>query len=253
MRALLAAMCCPVGDPAAGLARHRDTLALAQRHGCGIAVFPEMSLTGSVRPALNPDRALALDVPVVAALAAATAGTAPAALFGLAERGAAGFHITQIFASEGRVQGFYRKCHLGEGEEGFLGGARGRTFALGGIPFGVAICAESTVDYPFDEAAAAGCSLVFFCAAPGLWHRRVDEAGWRRGLRWWEGSGLADVRRHARRLGIWVALATQAGSTPDEDFPGLAALVDPRGDVVARLPDWRAGHLVVDIPLDGDT
>ena len=45
-----------------------------------------------------------------------------------------------------------------------------------------------------------------------------------------------------------MALATQAGSTADEDFPGIAALVDPAGEVVARLPDWHAGTLVVSLP-----
>jgi predicted amidohydrolase len=47
---------------------------------------------------------------------------------------------------------------------------------------------------------------------------------------------------------VWIALAGQAGSTADEDFPGLAALVGPDGQVHARLPDWRAGTLTVDIP-----
>jgi predicted amidohydrolase len=47
---------------------------------------------------------------------------------------------------------------------------------------------------------------------------------------------------------LWIAIATQAGSTVDEEFPGLAALVDPRGDVVAQLPDWQPGNLVVEIP-----
>jgi predicted amidohydrolase len=46
-----------------------------------------------------------------------------------------------------------------------------------------------------------------------------------------------------------VALATQAGSAVDEDFPGIAALIAPTGEIVARLPDWRAGTLVVDLPL----
>jgi predicted amidohydrolase len=51
------------------------------------------------------------------------------------------------------------------------------------------------------------------------------------------------------RTGAWVALVTQAGATEDEDFPGVAALVAPSGEVVTRLPDWRAGTLVVDVPL----
>jgi predicted amidohydrolase len=52
--------------------------------------------------------------------------------------------------------------------------------------------------------------------------------------------------RHARRLGVPVTMATQAGSTEDEDFPGLAALILPSGEI-ARLPDWRPGSLIVDV------
>jgi hypothetical protein len=44
-------------------------------------------------------------------------------------------------------------------------------------------------------------------------------------------------------------MATQAGSTEDEDFPGLAALVSATGEV-ARLPDWRAGPLVAEVDAD---
>jgi 8-oxo-dGTP pyrophosphatase MutT (NUDIX family) len=44
-------------------------------------------------------------------------------------------------------------------------------------------------------------------------------------------------------------MATQAGSTEDEDFPGLAALVLPSGEV-ARLPDWRAGSLIAEVAAD---
>jgi predicted amidohydrolase len=43
-------------------------------------------------------------------------------------------------------------------------------------------------------------------------------------------------------------MATQAGATEDEDFPGLAALVSPDGGI-ARLPDWRPGTLVVEVPV----
>jgi NAD+ synthase (glutamine-hydrolysing) len=117
-----------------------------------------------------------------------------------------------------------------------------------GLTLGVAICAESGVDLPFDAAAAAGAQLVLLPAAPGLYGRRTDDDSWRRGFSWWEAKGLGDAIHHARRRGIWIALATQAGSTVDEDFPGLAALVSPDGVVVERLPDWREGVLIVDIP-----
>jgi 8-oxo-dGTP pyrophosphatase MutT (NUDIX family) len=125
-------------------------------------------------------------------------------------------------------------------------------FTYGAAQFGAIICAESGVDFTWDASAAAGASVLFLCSAPGLYERRTDEASWRSGFEWWEGNGLAHARRQAQRLGLWVAMTTQAGATVDEDFPGIAALIAPNGEIVERLPDWRPGTLVVDIPVTTD-
>jgi hypothetical protein len=121
-----------------------------------------------------------------------------------------------------------------------------------GVRLAIAICAEARFDAPSDAAAAAGAGLVLFPAAPGLYGRRTSAASWRDGFAWWEGCALGDARRHARRGGLWIALAGQAGSTEDEDFPGLAAVVSPAGTVTGRLPDWQPGTLVADVPLGAD-
>ena len=249
MRALLAALRCPKGDVAGNLAAHVRLLTGAAAAGCDLALFPEMSLTGSVDPATHRERLIGLDAPAIAALARATGETGVGACFGIAERSPAGEpHITQVFAASGQLIGEQRKRHLGEGEEAFTAATTTVVFGRRGVTFGVAICAEAGFDGPFDEAVAAGAGLVLFPAAPGLYGRRTTEDSWRRGFAWWEGSALGDARRHARRLGLWIALAGQAGATADEDFPGLAALVGPDGQVAARLPDWRPGVLTVDIP-----
>jgi len=249
VRCLLAAIRCEKGDVAANLAAHLDLVAQAGADGCQLAVFPEMSLTGSAEPATHPERLIPLTHPAVTELAGASRPAGVGICFGIAERASHGPSITQVFAAAGRVAGVQRKRYLGEGEEAFTPAAASAVFDHAGARFGVAICAESGRDAPFDAAAAAGASLVLFPAAPGLYGRRADEASWRRGFGWWEGSGLADARRHARRLGLWIAMAGQAGATADEDFPGLAALVRPDGVVAARLPDWHPGVLTVDIPL----
>jgi NAD+ synthase (glutamine-hydrolysing) len=250
LRVLLAAVCCPKGDWPANLAAHDEVLRQARDEGCHLAVFPEMSLTGSVDPGAHPGHLLRLESEPVQSLAELTRRHSVAAVFGLAEQGDRGAcHITQAYARAGRLAGAYRKRHLGEDEGAYTPGTEQALFRFGQLSFGIAICAEGGVDYPFDEPAAAGAEVIFFCAAPGLYGRRTDDAGWRAGHSWWESCGLVGARRHAARTGVWVALATQAGSAGDEDFPGLAALVAPGGEVVARLPDWRAGTLAVDLPL----
>lgn len=244
-RLLLAAIECAKGDHARNLGRHVEALREAAEAGCDMAVFPEMSLTGYVAPG----EGVPLDHELVRSLVEETAASriGVGALFGMTEDGGC---ISQVLAAGGRVVGVYRKRHLGQGEDDYVIGDDPGVLTLPGAsePFGVAICAESLVDFPFDEAEAAGASLVCFCAAPGLHGRRRTDEEWRAGFDWWLSAGVEDCRRHAKRLGLWVAIATQAGCAGDEDFPGFAGLVNPDGEVIARLPDWRAGTLVVEVP-----
>jgi predicted amidohydrolase len=66
VRALLAAVCCAKGEVEQNLAAHLELLARAAAAGCELALFPEMSLTGSVDPAAHPERLIPLDHPAVA-------------------------------------------------------------------------------------------------------------------------------------------------------------------------------------------
>lgn len=252
MRILLGAVPCEKGDLSGNLARHVQLMGEARRSGCDLTVFPEFSLTGSVDPAAKPDHALAIGHPAVQELVDATAEIGVGAVFGLAERREDAFFITQAYAASGELFALQRKRHLGEGEEAYAASSESAVFELGSARFGAVICAESGVDFTWDATVAAGAQVVLMTSAPGLHGRRVRDAEWRDGFEWWESCGLADARHHAARLHVWVAMATQAGSTVDEDFPGIAALIDPNGDVVERLPDWRPGHLVVNVPVAVD-
>ncbi len=249
VKALLTAMNCQKGELEANTRRHIELLEEGAARGARVVAFPEMSLTGSVDREHWPGHAIGLDHAAVAEVVAATAAHAgAAALFGVAEAVDGRVYITQVLADGGRVTGRYQKRRLGDDEESYSAGSEPAGFALGSTPIGVAICAEGAVDAPFADAAAAGARAVFFCSAPGLYGRRLDRAGWQAGFDWWSGSALGDAARHARRLGLWIALSTQAGSTADEDFPGLAALVDPSGTVVTALADWHEATLLVDLP-----
>ena len=228
-RLLLTAVTCHKGDPDRNLAAHRELLAEGAARGCDLVVLPEMSLSGSVDPSRTPERLLDLDGPHVRALVEATAG-ARAVCFGLAEAG--GPWITQCIAAGGELVAVQRKRLLGEGEEAFV--AAPEEAATWG-PYSIAICKEGE----HDPAWEAGTPIVLFCAAPGLYE--TFEAG----VVWWEGHGLGQAAHHARRRGVWVALSTQWGTTEDEDFPGIAALVSPDGEVVAKSME---GVLAVDVP-----
>jgi 8-oxo-dGTP pyrophosphatase MutT (NUDIX family) len=168
VRILLAAVNAPKGDLDGNLARHLAVLDQARVQGCHLAVFPELSLTGSVDPRRHPGRALALDAGPVLALLEGTRRAGVAALFGIAEHEGATFNITQVYGHSGRLGGVHRKRHLGEGEEGHQTGGGPGVFQLGAARFGVTLCAEGEAGFPRDAAASAGVAVLFNCSAPGL-------------------------------------------------------------------------------------
>jgi predicted amidohydrolase/SAM-dependent methyltransferase len=252
VRALLVAMVAEKGSLGGNLDQHLDVLERAAAFGCEIAVFPEMSLTGSVDPRRHPQRLVEPGCEAVERVVAATGRLGVAALFGIAERAAEGPYITQLYASGGVLWGRHRKRYLGEGEEGYVAGDCDRppVFELEGNRFGVVVCAEAHRDEPWASVAAGGARLAFMCAAPGLYGRRTDEGSWRAGHEWWVALGLGDACRQARRHRLFVGIATQAGRTEDEDFPGLAALVGPNGQVLRRTPHWGPDLLLVEVPVE---
>lgn len=243
MRAVLLAMECAKDDLAGNVRRHLDEIAYAESIGADLVVFPEFSLTGGVDPAAAGDRLVGLADPTVQAIAGAT-GTVTA-VFGLAESG--GPFITQVVAAEHELVAIQRKRFVGDGEERYAVGTATPVFAVAGRRCALIICAEAGHHAAWDACARAGAEMILFCSAPGLSGRRIDEAGRRAGLTWWEACGLADARHHAARLGVPILMATQAGSTVDEDFPGLAAAIGADGRVRSRTPDWRPGRLVVEL------
>ncbi len=247
MRALLTAVTCEKHALDRNLAMHLGFVDHASRHDCRLVVFPEFSLTGSVDPTSDPGDSITIDDPAVATLVAATGEYRVAAVFGFSERVGDAFFITQAVACDGELVAAQRKRHLGDGERGYSTGSDTVVFTVDATHFGMTICAEAGVEWTWDATIRAGAEVVLFCSAPGLDDHGTSEASWQAGFDWWEGCALGDAVHHAERLKVRVAMATQAGTTVDENFPGIAALIDADGSVIDRLPDWRPGTLIVDL------
>ncbi|NKB69697.1 MAG: carbon-nitrogen hydrolase family protein [Candidatus Latescibacteria bacterium] len=216
-----------------------------------IVGLPEMSLTGYADPTRYPDAIIRLDGPEVARFVARTRGNPATVLVGLIEEnpGAKPF-ITQLAARDGQVLGHYRKRTI-ENEEAdwFSPGTPGPVFEQDGLTFGLSICADIGNEAVFADCAGKGARLVFELAAPGLYGEQASR-NWATGYQWWEGECQKYLSRYARQYGIWIGVATQAGRTIDEDFPGGAFVFAPDGERVFATPDWREGAVYLDIDLE---
>ncbi|NLG97020.1 MAG: carbon-nitrogen hydrolase family protein [Chloroflexi bacterium] len=205
-------------------------LAEAARRNVDIAGFPEMSITGYADPNRYPEAVIRLDGPEMREFLRRTESFPGTVLAGLIEEnlGSKPF-ITHVAARRGVLEGVYRKVTIADDETAwFSPGDVIPLFQHDGIPFGISICADINNPQVFSALRRQGARIVFELAAPGLYGDQATR-DWQSGYRWWEGECQKNLSAYAREHGYWVAVATQAGRTIDEDFPGGGYLFAPGG------------------------
>ena len=235
----------------ANLAAMEAYLRDARARGAEIVCFPEACITGYVDPLKYPDALLAVDGPQVARFLGLTRETRLTALAGIIERNPAGKpYITQVTARNGELLSVYRKRTIPEEEAHlFMPGPDAPVpwrHAAGML--GTAICADISDPTVFAAHARNGARLIFEAAAPGLYGEQATR-DWRSGYEWWRGECFTRLGGYARELGVFIAVATQAGRTCDEDFPGGGYVFGPDGACLAESGDWSEGILSTTVDI----
>lgn len=229
-------------------AEHLDAAAARK---IDIVAFPEMNLMGYADPTRYPQACVDLAGPEVTRMLALTAPHPQTVLFGIIESNPAGKpFITQIVARAGHMLGYYRKITIKDEEcAWFAPGTEVPVFKHDGLTFGIAICADIDNEQVFATCAQKGAQVVFELAAPGLYGAQAKR-NWQSGFDWWKDKCRDDLAPYAQRYGIWIPVATQAGRTCDEDFPGGGYLFDPHGQRRYATPDWQPGASYLSIDLE---
>lgn len=245
----------------------RDNLAViagwldeAKARRLDIIGFPEMSITGYADPTRYPQAVITLDGPEIHQFLKLTRGHPSTVLAGLIEANTGQLNgipglpfITQIAARDGVLLGVYRKLTIQDEEAAwFSPGDSVPVFHHGLLTFGIAICADIDNESVFAMCARRGAQIVFELAAPGLYGEQ-SARNWQSGFDWWRGECREKLGMYASRRRLWIAVATQAGRTVDEDFPGGGFLFSPDGACRAATPDWSSGALYLELELENNT
>ena len=248
----LVQMTCDKGTVAENLEKTAQYLAEAAAHDVDVIGFPEVSLSGYIEPARYPHAVLRLDGPEVAQAVELTRGYRTTVLAGLIEENPAGKpFITQVVLRDGQLLGIYRKRRVIEEDAEWysVGDLIPSVFTHDDLTFGISICADIGEEEVFATYARQGVQIVFELAAPGLYGDQATR-NWRSGFEWWEGECVKYLERYTQEYTIWVAVATQAGRTVDEDFPGGGYVFAPDGQRPYATPDWSAGAVYLEVDLD---
>lgn len=235
----------------ANLAEVDRYIAEANDRGVEIVGFPEMTLAGYADPIKQPAAIMHLGGPEVERCLQLTVGRSATALIGLIEDNPAGKpFITHVVARSGQRLGHYRKRTIVEDETGwFSPGDIVPVFKQNDLTFGLAICADIGNEAVFAECARQGAQIVFELAAPGLYGEQTTR-DWQSGFEWWRDKCQTQLSQYAAQYRLWIAVATQAGRTVDEDFPGGGYVFAPDGRCVYATPDGAPSAVYVELDFD---
>jgi len=210
-----------------------------------------MCIGGYADPTRYPSAIMTLDGSELTCIRAMTVGLELTAMVGLIEENP-GYKpfITQVALRDGETVGYYRKRSI-EGEEAdwFSPGGPVPVLRHDELVYSMAICADIGNESVFRDGASGGAQIIFEMAAPGLYGEQ-ETRNWESGFRWWEGECEDHLSRYASTYGVWVAVATQAGRTIDEDFPGGGYLYASDGRRLFATPDGAERVVYLEIDLE---
>jgi predicted amidohydrolase len=207
---------CHPGDLEANVLAHATAIRAA---GARLVVFPELSLTGYEldAPVVAPDD------PRLAPIVDACRETASIALVGALVAGARGSDNIAMLAVDGTgARVAYRKIWLGTTETGrFCAGTEPAVLELDGWRLGLAICKDAGVPQHWADTVALGIDAYVAGSV-----KAVDE------------GELQDERAMhvATEHGVWVAVASGAGTNGGEYYPaaGRSGIWAADGSVIAQ-------------------
>jgi NAD+ synthase (glutamine-hydrolysing) len=240
LRLALAQVNPTVGDLAGNAALIVKRAHDARAAGAHIAIFPEMVLTG------YPVEDLALRPSFQAASKSALATLAReinpeiVSIVGYLDHLDGRPQNMVAVITGGEVRARYAKCHLpnyGVFDEyrNFVAGDSTLVVRIHGVDVGIAICEDLWID--------GGITAELAVRKPGLvivpngspFERDKDDVR------------LELVTRRARQLGAPLAYVNMTGGQDDLVFDGDSIVVDAKGALVARAPQFEDGMMLVDV------
>ncbi len=242
-----------VGDISGNEALIADAMTKAADAGANVVLVPELALTG-YPPEDLVHRQDFVEANLAALSRLAKSAIDVTAIVGFVDRAGSGTDVADdaqersvanaaAVLGEGEIKGIYHKVLLpnygvfDEDRYFSIGTEPAQTWTIEGVPVGLSICEDIWLpDGPPSQQADRGAQVLFNINASPFHLGKVAERE-------------AMLGERARAAGAPVVYLNQVGGQDELVFDGASVVIDGRGDVIHRSPQFEEDFFVVDVPV----
>jgi len=231
-----------VNQPQQNLTRMQPWIEEAKSLGADLICFPELNITGYSTDPVIAESAEAIPGPSSRRLVQMAREANLVILAGMAERDANGcLFASHLVVTPAGIAGTYRKLHIAPPERAlFSPGERIPLFEPPGIKLGIQLCYDAHFPELSTRMAVDGADVIFMPHASPRGIPQKKLASWMRHL-----------SARAFDNGVFIVACNQVGTNQKGlDFPGLAVVVGPSGNVLTEKTTDRDAILVADLKAD---
>jgi predicted amidohydrolase len=230
-------------SPVGKIRKNLDALAIrvkeAKEKDAAIICFPEMNITGYSTQKVIVDSAEFIPGPVADELADLAEREKIVILAGLAEKDEKGriFAGHMVVTPQG-LSGVYRKLHIAPPEQKIFSPGRSiPLFETHGVRFGIQLCYDAHFPELSTRMALNGADIIFIPHASPRGTPEDKFSSWMRHL-----------TARAYDNGLFVVACNQVGEHKKGlNFPGIALVINPSGNLIAKDISGKENMIIVDL------
>lgn len=211
----------------------------AKKQGADLICFPELNVTGYSTRTTIADAAEPVPGPISRRLQQMARQYQIVILAGMAEKDKTG-HIfaSHLVVTPPKIAGIYRKLHIAPPERGiFTAGNAIPLFDIEGVKLGIQLCYDAHFPELSTRMAVDGADILFIPHASPRGTAQEKLNSWMRHL-----------TARAFDNGLFVVACNQVGKNKSgHDFPGLAVVVGPSGNMLTHKTTNREDLLIADL------
>ena len=231
-----------VNQPHNNLERMVPLIKQAKQQGADLICFPELNVTGYSTRAPIEDAAESIPGPISRRLQQMAQEFQIVILAGLAEKGNSGrIYASHLVVTPQEISGIYRKVHIAPPELGtFTAGNAIPVFQVQGVNLGIQLCYDVHFPELATRMALNGADIVFMPHASPRGTPSQKLTSW-----------LRHLTARAFDNGVFIVACNQNGDNQKGlQFPGLAVMLDPSGEIIKKDTSGKDGFVVANLKAE---